>query len=265
MLERLNSLWVGDELGYIERLSIVSAMASGHPYTIYSYAPEKLRGVPNGAEVRNAREVMSDETLLRFFNPHWAALGTDFFRYALLAKGLGYWVDLDMYFLRPFDFDQEYVFGWEHESSINGAVLRIPPQSNMLRDLLELPKTNWRPPFFGPRRTLLYYWARLSKGDVHPEDHPWGTFGPAMITYLAKRHGVAKQAQQRTVFYPVRYQDAGMFSGPPKAVEKILSPQTRAVHLWHSKFDEAAKLFPPSGSYLEEACRKYGIQVKRTS
>jgi hypothetical protein len=36
--------------------------------TIYSYAPENLRGVPKGAEVRDAREVMSDETLVSYLN-----------------------------------------------------------------------------------------------------------------------------------------------------------------------------------------------------
>src|SRR5271166_2740681 len=50
----------------------------------------------------------------------WAVLGTDFFRYAMQAKGLGYWVDLDLDFIRPIDFHDEYVFGWEHERSIDG-------------------------------------------------------------------------------------------------------------------------------------------------
>ena len=34
MLERLNSLWVGGALGAIERLSVVSALSVGHPFTI---------------------------------------------------------------------------------------------------------------------------------------------------------------------------------------------------------------------------------------
>jgi hypothetical protein len=258
MLERLNSLWVGENLGYIERLSIVSAMAVGHPYTIYSYAPENLRGVPKGAEVRDAREVMSDETLVSYLNARWAALGTDFFRYALLAKDLGYWVDLDLYFLKPFDFEEDHVFGWEHDHSINGAVLRLPAESRMLHDLLNIPKKNWRPPFFGPKRTLLFYWMRLRKGDVSPEDLPWGSYGPAMITYLAQKYGAAKGAQERTVFYPVRYHDAKALLGPSAGVKRMLTLRTRAVHLWHSTFSEAARTSPPPGSYLEEVCRQHG-------
>ena len=90
MLDRLNSLWIGDELGYMERLTLVSALSVGHPFTLYSYAPEKLRGVPNGVEVRDANEVVPYNTLARYFDGGWAALGTDFFRYAMQAKGLGY-------------------------------------------------------------------------------------------------------------------------------------------------------------------------------
>jgi len=256
MLKRLNSLWVGNEFGYIERLCVVSALTVGHEFTIYSYTPEKLCGVPIGAEIRDAREVMPDELVGKYST----ALLADFFRYALLAKGLGYWVDLDVYFLRPFNFEDQYVFGWEHESSINNAILLIPPQSRMLSELRELPKINWRPPFFGPRRTLLFYWTRLLKGNIHPEDLPWGTFGPALVTYLAKKHGVAHLAQERSVFYPIRYQEADLlFSRPAAAVESILTPQTRAVHLWHSKLSGDTMICPPRGSYLEVACRQHGI------
>ena len=55
MLERLNSLWVGDRLGYIEQLCLVSALAVGHRFTLYSYTPDVLRGVPNGIDLRDAR------------------------------------------------------------------------------------------------------------------------------------------------------------------------------------------------------------------
>src|SRR5262249_9438063 len=136
---------------------------------------------------------------------------------------------------------------------------RLPAQCGMIEELCELPKINWRPPFFGPRRTLLFYWARLTKGDIHPEDHEWGTFGPALITYLTKKHGVAKLAQERSVCCPIRYHEDDIFDGPPASVESKLTPLTRAVHLWHSRLAGPAKSSPPPGSYLEAACRRHGI------
>ena len=100
MFDRLNSLWIGEQLGYVERLTMVSALSVGHPFRLYSYSPDKLRGVPNGVEVRDANEVVPYPTLARYFDVGLAALGTDFFRYAMQAKGFGYWVDLDLYFIK---------------------------------------------------------------------------------------------------------------------------------------------------------------------
>ena len=260
MLERLNSLWVGGELGHIERLTIVSALSVGHPFTIYSYAPQKLSGVPRGVEVRDAREVAPYEWLAHYLEGgHWA-LASDFFRYALLAMGLGYWVDLDLVFLRALDFEDEYVFGWENEKSINGAVLRLPRNSDMVRDLCSIPQLNWRPPFYGPRKTALFYWQRLTKGDIRPENHRWGIFGPSILTHLAEKYGVAKRAKPRSVFYPVMHFEVELLLGPPHLVESLLTTETRTVHLWRSVLHRKTTV-PPDGSYLDLALRHHEISA----
>jgi len=259
MLERLNSLWVGKAFGYVERLCAVSALSLGHPFTLYSYRPDDVRDIPSGVEVRDAREIMSDRQLTRYFDTGWAALGSDFFRYHLLAKDLGYWVDMDVIFLQPLDFKGQYVFGWERPDSINGAVLRIPAKSQFANDLCTSAMKNWRPPWFGAKRSLLYYLLRLRKGNVYPDDMPWGTFGPGLITYLAKKHGVAQEAQGVEVFYPVGYFEAHKLLGRAALVEKKITPSTRAVHVWHSRIVQELGAAPPHGSYLESACRRYGI------
>lgn len=265
VLDRFNSFWFGDRLGYIEQLTLLSARALGHHFTLYSYRPEALRGIPPGVEIRDANEIVPEQKLIRFFGGNFAALGSDFFRYALMAKDLGYWVDLDVCFLKRFDFDDEYVFGWQRPRSINNAILRLPARSPIVTELCEFPKANWLPPFFGPGRTLLYYWTRLMKGDVNPEDLAWGTFGPLLLTYLAKKHNLEERAQERSVFYPVRLADARALFGPASVVEKMLTPQTRAVHLWRARMADFAKAPPPAGSYIEVLCRQHGIDVRAKS
>ena len=93
----------------------------------------------------------------------------------------------------------------------------FPPDSGMASDLCDLPQTNRRPPWYGPKRTLLYYWSRLTKGDIKVEDLPWGTFSSGMVTYLAKKHRVDVQAQSPAVFYPVRWKDARALFGPAES------------------------------------------------
>ena len=261
MIPRLNSLWIGEQLGYIEKLTLASALSVGHSITLYSYAPEKLRGVPGGVEVRDANQVVPYQTLAHYFEGGSAALGTDFFRYAMQAKGLGYWVDLDLYFIRPIDFDDEYVFGWEHETSINGAVLRLPADSGMVRELCDIPHMNWLPPFYGPRKAAIYYWRRLTEGDMRPENYRWGTFGPMFLTYLARKYGVAQRAKERSVFYPVTHHHWKLLCGPPEFVKAELTKETRTVHLWRSVLIRVMGSSPPRGSYLEALCRDHGLTL----
>jgi hypothetical protein len=258
---RLNSLWIGEELGWIEKLTMASALSVGHPFTLYSYTAEKLRGVASGVEVRDANEVVPYTALAHYFDGGWAALGTDFFRYAMQAKGLGTWVDLDLYFIRPIDFQDDYVFGWEHGTSINGAVLRLPANSAMVRELCEIKHVNWRPPFYGPRKTAIFYWRRLTEGDLRPENYRWGTFGPMFLTYLAKKYGVAQRAKERSVFYPVRHHYWKLLCGPPEFVEAELTEETRTVHLWSSVLHRESRAAPPPGSYLEAVCRRHDLTI----
>jgi hypothetical protein len=261
MIGRLNSLWVGDRLGYIERLCLISALSVGHPFTLYSYTPKTVRGVPDGVDLRDAREIMSEDKFVRQSGAGAIAIRSDFFRYALLAQDRGYWVDMDFYFLKPLEFEVPYVFGWERDGSINNAVLRIPPRSDMVRDLCDLPNTNWRPPFFGPRRSALYYWARLTKGDVRVEDLPWGVTGPELVTYVARKHGVAQLAQKKSIFYPVPYEDAKVLFDAASIVEGMIKPETHAVHMWHSRLGDLVKKPPVRNSFLDVICRRFEIST----
>ena len=261
MISRLNSLWIGEQLGYIEKLTLASALSVGHSFTLYSYAPEKLRGVPGEVEVRDANQVVPYQALAHYFEGGSAALGTDFFRYAMQAKGLGYWVDLDLYFIRPIDFDDEYVFGWEHKTSINGAVLRLPANSGMVRELCDIPQVNWRPPFYGPRKMAIFYWRRLIEGDIRPENYRWGTFGPMFLTYLARKYGVAQRAKERSVFYPVTHHHWKLLCAPPEFVKAKLTKETRTVHLWRSVLIRVMGPSPPPGSYLEALCYAHGLMA----
>lgn len=261
VLKRVNSLWVGDRLGYLEQLCLVSAAAAGHPVTLYSYTPDHLKGVPPGIELRDAREVMPEQRVVKYAGTNSYALGSNFFRYELLAQDRGYWIDADVYMIKALDFEEPYVFGMEHEKTINSAVLYIPPNSGMVRDLCEIPLSNQRPPWYGPKRSLAYYWKRLKKGQVRVEDMMWGTFGPLMVTYLAKKHKVVDQAQKPSVFYPISWKDARQFYGPASVIESSLTPDTHAVHLYNSRLVGLSDKLPPAGSYIDLVCRKHGIDT----
>ena len=76
-----------------------------------------LTGTSNPREWRTDGRlaVMPEAKLVSYSGSGSFAIGADLFRYALLSKDLGYWVDMDLYFLKPLDFEGPYVFGWESD------------------------------------------------------------------------------------------------------------------------------------------------------
>jgi hypothetical protein len=255
----LSSLWVGERLGFIERLCVQSAIANGHHFRLYSYEPQKLSGVPADVDLRDASEVMPREKLITYSDTGAVALGANFWRYEMLAKGLGCWTDMDMLFIRPMQIDTEYIFGWEHEGWLNNALMLAPAGSAFVRDLLELPKPNARPPWFGPKRTILFYLDRLKRGRIGLEDMPWGTYSSGLVTYLVKKHRLNQYALPPDVFYPVRWKDARALYGPAEEIEAMLTERTVGVHLWHSRLGELKLSPPPAGSYVQKVAEQFGI------
>lgn len=258
-LVRFNALWVGPRLDYLERLCIASAQAAGHPFTLWSYDPDTLQGVPPGVELRDAAEVMPREGLDIYQQRGMVALFADLWRIELLAKGLGCWVDMDLIFLKPFQDSDGYIFGWEYENWINNAILLAPQGSAMVADLKAIPQPNRCMPWYGPRSRLKFYWRRFREGRIELEDYPWGTFSSGLITYVVKKNGLTAHAQKPDVFYPVRWKDARALYAPAAEVEAMIGPDTRAVHLWHSRLQGLRDAPPPPGSYIDWACRHFGV------
>lgn len=257
----INSLWVGERLGFIERLCVQSALATGHGFRLFSYEPDKLKSVPTGVELRDAADIMPREKLISYADTGSVALGANFWRYHLLSKGFSPWCDMDLLFLRHFPND-DYVFGWEHAGWINNAVMAAPADSPFVRDLLDVPTPNKRPPWFGPRRSLLFHLRRFREGYLGFEDMPWGTYSSGLVTYLVKKHRLTRTAKAPAAFYPVTWADAHTLYGPAERVERLIKPETIAVHLWHSRLGDLRLRPPPEESYIGKMAKKLGVEFE---
>jgi mannosyltransferase OCH1-like enzyme len=78
MTNTIQTLWIGNRLSQMERIALASFVQLGHRVHLYTYAE-----------------------------------CADLFRYKLLLDQGGYWVDTGVVCLRPFDFEQPYVFASE--------------------------------------------------------------------------------------------------------------------------------------------------------
>src|SRR5271165_176092 len=122
----IQGLWVGDTLSVMERLCILSFLRHGHAFRLYTYGP--VRDVPSGTEICDVNEILPRSAIFRYSNGSFAGFA-NFFRYKLLLKNGGWWVDLDTICLKPFDFPQEHVFSSEmHHGTpvVNSAVIKVP-------------------------------------------------------------------------------------------------------------------------------------------
>ena len=89
-LPTIASFWHGSALGPSAAACLVSFVRQGHRVVLYSYAPLNL---PPGIEPGDANDVLPWGWLAEVLEAGAHACASDVFRYAILARGLGIWVD----------------------------------------------------------------------------------------------------------------------------------------------------------------------------
>ena len=141
----VQSLWVGNELSRMEYYSILSYLKLGYDFHLYTYEP--VKNVPKGTTILDGNKIIPKNKIFKLketFLPF-----ADIFRYKMLYENGGYWTDLDMIAIKPFDFKQPFVFSSErtiqkgayknvnHPFLPNIGVLKAPPKSDFYLELYE--------------------------------------------------------------------------------------------------------------------------------
>lgn len=240
------TLWIGDSLGPVERACLRS-VARHHPVALYCY--NEPAGVPREVELRDASAVLPYEKI----SGQWcdrADLYSDWFRYELLRRGLGTWVDADVYLLSPLDMQRPYLFGWEEPGVLNNAVFRLPPDSPLLPKFLE-PFHKRTTPKYLPRSQYIRMRIReflIGKPDLR--GIPWGTTSPWALTGLAREFGVEYFAEPVDRFYPVPWERADWILDPELRLEDMITSASVAVHLWNRCIEHYKNKPAPPGSFL---------------
>ena len=243
----LVTFWHGGPLGALERACLRSALRHGHDVTLYCYRDPG--GVPEGVAMADAAAVVPEKQIIRHRSGS-LALFSDLFRYRLLERGAGTWIDADVYVVRPIDGERPYLFGKQSRNIVNGAVLRLPPDSLLLADLLDLFREKTVPDWLPDEARTAASDRLFRMGRTGIAMMPWGAAGPDAITALARRHGVYDQALPQQAFYPAHCKDAAWILMPRFKLEDVILPDTMAVHLWNNLVRQAKDRTPPEGSFL---------------
>jgi hypothetical protein len=243
----VQGLWIGAELSAFERLSINSYLKNGFDYHLYTYG--KVKYVPNGVKIIDANEIVSKDLLFTYSNGSYAAF-SNLFRFALLYEKGGIWSDLDMICIKPFSFDQDFVFASEIDSNykkltIGAFFIQAKPKTAAMKYAYQL---------------CLELREKVIKGEVL-----WGV-GSYVLTETIQKYNLRLYQTSWQTFTTCNWRHIRSFLNPDyKAVAvptrlKDVPGETVAIHLWHEMFrsqhvnkDKAY----PKGSILETLKRKY--------
>lgn len=241
------NLWIGDSLGPIERACMRSVLRQGHRLALYCY--RDVAGVPEGVEILDASAVLPESA----FPADWATrsdLYSDWFRYEIQKRGLGIWLDLDIYLVAPLDLEAVHLFGEYEPGKVNGAVLRLPPDSPMLAALLEQFAPGVVPKALPWYRQAPIRARKLLTGNVDLSRTPWGTTGPHALTRFVRRFKLSSNALSPDVFYPAEWRNAAWIRDPAIHLDDMITERTVAVHLWNECIREFKSRPAPQGSFL---------------
>jgi hypothetical protein len=263
-LPTIASFWFGSGLSWLEALCIKSYLDHGHRFVLYALTP--LAGVPEGTELRDAREILwpppfdiSDNDRQR------VAVFSDIFRLRMIRQTGFVWVDCDALCVRPFDFASPWIFADAGNGRFANGVIGLPAESRTLDATLTFLETpNPTQPWRGARlhRKNL---ERRKRGETWGiESLSWGSSGPKAFTYFLKSSGEERFALPTETLYPLPVERLNLLHDPHCPTEMIERAGVHSVHVYgHQKKFIALRLngMPVPGSYLDRICRRHGINA----
>lgn len=230
----VSTFWNGKPLGNLELLSLNSFVVRGHGVDLYAYTVPTF--VPSGVVVKNANDVLPRAML--FENPTYPGSFAGFsniFRYKLLQHAKTTWVDLDVVCLDwPVGESEAYLFAKEDQAgTVNGAVLRAPPESHLVTELL----------------------SRALAADL--DEIKWGQLGPKLLSRVLGEQGLDNLAKPRKFFYEIGPLETWVLLDPSTAEStRRRIGDAWGVHLWSKVLRETAPELAfasaPDGSIFAE-------------
>ena len=232
-LEPCHALWIGERLGPVAGACLRSFVRVGHPVVLHCY--DEPRDVPDGVVLSDAATLVPRDRVFTHARTGSYALFSNYFRYQIMQRSLGLYVDCDVVCVRPVP-TRSYLFGLQDAETINGAVLKLPSGSRLLGDLTALFDPGvFAPPWYSRRRRLEQYIKTLLGRPADLAHARWGVAGPVALTWFAKKHGLRDWAQPMDVLYPVPHTEVSRFLDPDVTWESLITEQTCCVHLWNEK------------------------------
>lgn len=240
MNERIQTLWVGDRLSPLERISLRSFLAHGHTVDLYAYG--EIAGVPSGVNLRDAAEILPASRIFKYRDHDSYSGFSNFFRYKLLLERGGYWVDSDVVCLKSFDFAEEHVFATEPRPS--------PPEPTpwgMVACVLKAPVGS---------PAMAWAWERCQEKD--PSRIVWNETGSWLLKEGIAKLGLEAFVQPPEVFCPLAPWLWRRFLLP--GAELGITSRSYSIHAWNEMWRRERgdkEAIPDPASYYHQLRQQY--------
>jgi hypothetical protein len=260
--DTIHMLWIGGTLSVLERLSMKSFLANGHPVILHAYGD--VIGVPKDVQVEDARLVLPEACVFANSGCGIGAAGyagfSDWFRYELLKREAGWWCDTDMVCLSHLSLQQDCVIATSREGQWGtpalGCALRLAPDDPLLDFCLDFCRSNNIPKLVGESYIAV---------------------GPGLIQRGIRELGREHYQVGPDIFCPISWRHTRFVVSPPfsrhlynlkrrirggELVQNIKS-ETKAIHLWQSTWKlsnlDTDGIYPGASIY-ERLKAKYEVE-----
>ncbi len=241
--ETVRFFWHGCPLGPYQLMGMRSFVDRGHAVELFTYDP--AIAVPSWIVRRDAREIWPTDHILTYRNdisPGSFALHANLFRYAMLHRLGGWWVDLDVILLRPDLPAEDIFFALETTDpmSATNSVLKFPAGHPAMSDCVARCVAAGESPLYGETATVLF-------------------------TEIMNKYRIASHGRSADTTYPLSARDV------PAMFDPVQRDQLRAryenatfVHLFNEKWRRAGipgHLGPPAGSFVDDLLLAHGFEA----
>ena len=239
--DTVRSFWHGAPLNPYLLLCLHSFVRQRCRVEVFSYAPDP--GFPEWIVARDAGEIVSAKSVLVYRNGPGAgspSLHSNLFRFALLDRLGGWWIDTDVAVLCGPLPSAPYYFAMEEDHFAN-SVVKFPKGHPLLTE--------------GTER------CRRAGADV-----TWGVTGPTLFTNLVRHHKLAGWAVPAEQGCPFIWSDVPALFDPARTDEMVArSGKSSFMHLcWEMwrRIGIPGDLGPPVGSFLDQQFRESDLDLR---
>lgn len=235
----VRSFWHGEFSAY-EALCLSSFVAAGIQVELFSETT--ISGLPPGVTCRGAREIL--DLPVAFYQHEFdgpsPALHANHFRYALLERLGGWWVDTDVLFLATALPATDIFLAQQPDQTLNNSVMRFPSAHPLIK-------------------------AARQRAADGLQNARWGDTGPKLLTELQPAWAPDATIISSKSAYAIGPDEFEKFL-LPEACDEVdeRTAESTFVHLWNEMWRRAGvpkNIAPPKGCWLDRRFERYQIPV----